>query len=79
MPASPDALRKAIAPDRDDRVIAVAWVFPWYWLAALGAQAGLPFVLGHALSMTALHGGKTKNDKLDAQPIAVLLRGGLLP
>jgi transposase len=29
--------------------------------------------------MKAIHGGKAKNDKIDAQKIAVLLRGGMLP
>ncbi len=29
--------------------------------------------------MRAIHGGKTKNDKLDAEKIALLLRGGMLP
>jgi transposase len=36
-------------------------------------------VLGHALYMKALHGGKAKNDKIDSHKIAVLLRGGMLP
>jgi transposase len=36
-------------------------------------------VLGHALAMKAIHGGKAKNDKLDSFKIATLLRGGLLP
>ena len=40
---------------------------------------GIPFVLGHALYMKAIHGGKAKNDKIDAHKIAVLLRGGMLP
>jgi Transposase len=40
---------------------------------------GIPFVLGHALAMKAIHGGKAKNDKLDAYKIASLRRGGLLP
>ena len=39
----------------------------------------MAFVLGHALSMKALHGGKAKNDKMDAHKIAVLLRGGMFP
>jgi transposase len=39
----------------------------------------MPFVLGHALSMQAIHGGKATNDKIDAPKIAVLLRGGMLP
>ena len=29
--------------------------------------------------MKAIHGGKAKNDKIDAQKIAILLRGGMLP
>jgi transposase len=79
MKASPDALLKAIAPYRDDIVIAVECIFTWYWLADLCAQEELPFVLGHALYMKAIHGGKAKNDKIDSQKIAVLLRGGMLP
>ena len=39
----------------------------------------MPCVLGPALYMQAIHGGKAKNDKIDAQKIAVLLRGGMLP
>jgi hypothetical protein len=51
----------------------------WEWLAALGADQGIPFVLGHALSLKAIHGGKAKNDKIDSQKSAALLRGGMLP
>ena len=36
-------------------------------------------MLGHALAMKAIHGGKAKNDKIDSHTIAVLLRGGMLP
>jgi len=79
MPATPEALLKAITPDREQIVLAAAWMFPWYWLADLCAEHGIPFVLGHALSMKAIHGGKAKHDPIDAQTIAVLLRGGLLP
>jgi transposase len=60
-------------------VVAVECIFTWYWLADLCAQEGIPFVLGHALSMKAIHGGKAKNDKIDAHKIAVLLRRGMLP
>ena len=59
--------------------MAVECVFTWYWLADLCAREGIPFVLGHALSMKAIHGGKAKNDTIDAHKIAVLLRGGMLP
>jgi transposase len=79
MPTSPAALLKTIAPYREHMVIAVECIFTWYWLADLCAQEGIPFVLGHALSMKAIHGGEAKNDKIDAQKIAVLLRGGMLP
>ena len=79
MPTSPEALLKTLAPSRDQLVIAVACIFTWDWLADLCAQEGMPFGLGHALSMKAIHGGKATNDKIDAQQIAVLLRGGMLP
>lgn len=39
----------------------------------------MAFVLGPALYMKAIHGGKAQNDKIDAHQIAVLLRGGRLP
>ena len=68
-----------MAPYRAQIVLAAACLFPWYWLADLWAEHGMPFVLGHALSMKAIQGGKAKNDKIDAQKIAVLLRGGRLP
>ncbi len=47
-------------------------------LADLCAAEGITVVLGHALAMTAIHGGKAKNDKIDSHQIAVLRRGGLL-
>ena len=37
------------------------------------------FVLGHALYMKAIHGAKSKNDKIDSKKIATMLRSGLLP
>ena len=79
MAATPEALLKAIAPYREQIVLAAECMFTWYWLADLCAEHGIPFVLGHALYMKAIHGGKAKNDKIDAQKIAVLLRGGMLP
>ena len=79
MKTSPEMFLKAIAPYREDLVVCVECIFTWYWLADLCAREGIPFVLGHALYMKAIHGGKAKNDKIDAQKIAVLLRGGMLP
>src|SRR5919197_81920 len=79
MQARPETFLKVIAPYREDIVVAVECIFTWYWLADLCAQQGLPFVLGHALYMKAIHGGKAKNDRIDARKIAVLLRGGMIP
>jgi transposase len=79
MKAGPEPFLKAIAPYREDVVVCVECLFTWYWLADLCAREGIPFVLGHALSMKAIHGGKAKNDQIDAHKIAVLLRGGMLP
>jgi transposase len=79
MQAAPDPFLTAVAPYRDGRVVAVECLFPWYWLADLGAEAGMACVLGQARSMNALHGGQAKNDQIDAQQSAMLLRGGMLP
>src|SRR5262252_8819446 len=79
MQAAPEPFLKAVAPYRAGLVVAVEGIFTWYWLADLCAQEGIPFVLGHALYMKAIHGGKAKNDKIYSQKIAALLRGGMLP
>lgn len=79
MKAAPEPFLQAVAPYREGLVVAVECIFTWYWLADLCAAQGIPFVLGHALYMKAIHGGKAKNDKIDSQKIATLLRGGMLP
>ncbi len=75
----PDIFLKTIAPYREDIVVAVECIFTWYWIADLCSEENIPFVLGHALYMKAIHGGKAKNDKVDAYKIATLLRGGMMP
>ena len=75
----PGALLRILAPFREDIVVAVECMFTWYWIANLCTQENIPFVLGHALYMKAIHGGKAKNDKIDSLKIATLLRGGMLP
>jgi transposase len=77
--AAPQASRQALAPYRDDLAIACECMFAWYWRADCCHQENLPFVLGHALYLKAIHGGQAKNDKSDAEKIARLLRGGNLP
>jgi transposase len=77
--AGPDAFLRAVAPFRDGLAVACECMFAWYWLADLCQEQQIPFVLGHALYMKAIHGGKAKTDRIDAHKIAVLLRGGMLP
>jgi hypothetical protein len=65
-------------------IVTASWwqahgLFTGYWRAALCAHEGMPCVLGHALDMKAIHGGKATHDRLDAPNIAALRRGGMLP
>ncbi|QXD16478.1 IS110 family transposase [Rhodocaloribacter litoris] len=77
--ANPKSFLKAITPFREELVVGCECIFTWYWLADLCEREGIAFVLGHALYMKAVHGGKTKNDRQDAHTIARLLRGGTFP
>jgi transposase len=79
MKAAPEPFLKAVGPYREGLVVAVDWIFTWYGLADLCVQEGIPFVLGHALYMRAIHGGKAKHDTIDSHKMATLLRGGMLP
>jgi transposase len=79
LPTRPDSFLRAVAPFRDGLIVGVECMFAWYWLADLCQAENLPFALGHALYMKAIHGGKAKNDRIDAGKIARLLRGGNFP
>jgi transposase len=79
LPAGPDAFLDAIRPYRDGLVVGCECMFAWYWLADLCEDNQIPFALGHALYMKAIHGGKAKTDKIDAAKLAAMLRGGLFP
>ncbi|BCO07869.1 IS110 family transposase [Desulfolithobacter dissulfuricans] len=76
---NPETFLRVLEPFREDIVVCAECMFSWYWLADLCADEGIPFVLGHALYMRAIHGGKSKNDKIDSHKIAALLKGGLIP
>jgi transposase len=77
--ASPEAFLAAIAPYRDGLVVGVECMFCWYWLADLCLEEEITFALGHAYYLQAIHGGKAKNDRIDAGKLARLLRGGNFP
>jgi hypothetical protein len=79
LPTTPEAFLRVIASYREDVVVGVECIVTRYWLADLCKRERPAFVLGRALYMKAIHGGKAKNDKVDAHKIAVLLRGGMLP
>ena len=79
IPARPDTFLKLIRPYREGLVVGVECMFSWYWLADLCEEHEIDFVLGHALYMKAIHGGKVKNDKIDSEKIAMLMRGGMMP
>jgi transposase len=79
IPADKQMLLATLAPFRPDVAIAVECLFAWYWVADLCAAEKIPFVLGHALYMKAIHGAKAKNDDIDAEKIGRLLKGGNIP
>jgi len=68
-----------IEPYRPNLVVACESTSNWYWFADLCEEVEVEFVLGHALYMKAIHGTKSKNDRIDSEKIARLIAGGLLP
>ena len=77
---TPERFLKALSPFRDgDLIVGCESTFNWYWLADLCSVQNVPFLLGHALYLKAIHGGKTKTDRIDSEKLALLLRGGNFP
>ena len=68
-----------VEPYRHDLTVCCECMFGWYWLADACQAAGLKFVLAHALYLKAIHGGKNKNDRIDSEKLAHLLRTSLIP
>src|SRR5436190_6130254 len=79
LPAAPEPFLRAVQPFRDGLVVGCECMHCWYWLADTCRDHGIPFVLGHAWAMKAVHGCKTKCDRHDAEAIARLLKGGNFP
>ena len=74
-----DFFLRRIEPYRHDLTVVCECMFGWYWLADACQAAGLTFVLAHALYLKAIHGGKNKNDRIDSEKLAHLLRTNLIP
>lgn len=70
---------KLVALYRHDLTVCCECMFGWYWLADACDAAGIHFVLAHALYLKAIHGGKNKNDRIDSEKLAQLLRANLIP
>jgi transposase len=64
---------------REDITVCCESTFNWYWLGDLCDDNSIPFVLGHALYMKHIHGGKAKDDAIDSRKMADLLRTNLFP
>jgi len=70
---------KLTKPYQHSLTVCCECMFGWYWLADACQAAGLTFVLAHALYLKAIHGGKNKNDRIDSEKLAHLLRSNLIP
>ena len=79
LPNCADRLLAALEPFRGQVVVAVESTYNWYWLADLCSKEQIPFVLGHALYMKAIHQGKSKNDRIDSEKTARITAGKMLP
>jgi transposase len=79
IPLDPNALLALVKPYIGDIVVGVECMHCWYWVADYCDTIGVDFILGHALYMKAIHGGKAKNDRIDLYKIAKLIRGGNFP
>ena len=79
MPTAPETCLHVVAPYRQGLVVAGACRGTWDGLAALWADAGLPWVLGQALDRQAIQGGQAQTAPMASPKLAALLRGGRLP
>ncbi len=77
--ASPEKLQYLLSPYIGNIVVGVECMHCWYWVSDFCENTGVDFILGHALYMKAIHGGKAKNDRIDSFKIASLIRGGNFP
>jgi transposase len=79
LPARPAPFLDGVAPFRPDLLVGCECVHTWYWLADTCRRGAIPFALGHAFGIKAVHASKTRSDAHDAEVLARLLRGGNFP
>jgi len=68
-----------VEPYRHELTVCSECTFNWYWLADACEDAGIEFVLAHALYLRSIHTNKKKDDKTDSEMIAQLLRTNMIP
>ncbi len=73
IPANPNKLYSLLEPYIGNIVVGVECMHCWYWVSDFCEEIGVDFILGHALYMKAIHGGKAKNDRIDSFKIANLV------
>jgi len=79
IPADSRRLLQILEPYIGNIVVGVECMHCWYWVSDFCEGLSIDFILGHALYMKAIHGGKAKNDRIDSFKIAKLIRGGNFP
>lgn len=77
--ADPSKLHQLLSPYIGNIIVGVECMHCWYWVSDFCEKISVDFILGHALYMKAIHGGKAKNDRIDSHKIAKLMRGGNFP
>jgi len=63
LPAAAKPFLQALQPFRPHLLVGCECMHCWYWLADTCRQENIPFALGHAWAMKAVHGQKTKCDR----------------
>ncbi len=79
LPNNFDRFKKFIEPFKETVVVGAESTYNYYWLFDGCQKENIPFVLGHALYIRAIAGNKKKNDALDAETLANLMRTDFLP
>jgi transposase len=74
-----DYFLSLVGPYKHDMTLCCECTFNWYWLSDACEDAGIEFVLSHALYLRSIHMDKKKNDREDSRKIADLLRTNMIP
>lgn len=64
------ALLDLLKPYLGNIIVGVECMHCWYWVSDFCEDHNIDFIIGHALYMKAIHGGKAKSDRIDSFKIA---------